>query len=314
MRDIEVVKKAFRYTSAFILQPLMPPFFIPEHKHEKRYKMKLRNYLIAFVLLFTFFTSSAVFAEIIELKNGRALKVEKAWSEGDQIYFIFKGLQAGIPQSKVKRIRSISKDQSAKSDSQINKKIVSNKFRNGSSKDLPAPKIEQSSSASTTSHPKGKAAEQSCDILIDGFCDLKWGVYASSVSGLEKKKTTSGLDEVAEYTRPKDILKIGDARLKSIVYSFWRDRLYTITIWTMDQSNYNALRNRVFEKFGEGRQVQPTSETYLWSNTHTDMMLEYEEKGQLGMLWMRSSNLDRLYKLSILNSHTSYLKWMKTKK
>ena len=82
----------------------------------------------------------------------------------------------------------------------------------------------------------------------------------------------------------------------------------------MDQSNFNALRNRVFEKFGKGRQVQPTSETYLWSNTHTDMMLEYEEKGQLGMLWMRSSDLDRLYKLSILNSHTSYLKWMKTRK
>ena len=35
---IEVVKKTFRYTNVFLLQPLMPPFLIPEHKYGKRYK------------------------------------------------------------------------------------------------------------------------------------------------------------------------------------------------------------------------------------------------------------------------------------
>ena len=34
---IEVVKKTFRYTIVFLLQPLMPPFIFPEHNYEKRY-------------------------------------------------------------------------------------------------------------------------------------------------------------------------------------------------------------------------------------------------------------------------------------
>ena len=36
---IEVVKKTFRYTDVFLLQPLMPPFLISEHKYEIRYKL-----------------------------------------------------------------------------------------------------------------------------------------------------------------------------------------------------------------------------------------------------------------------------------
>ena len=38
MVDIEVVKKTFRFTNVFLLQPLMPLFLISEHKCEKRYK------------------------------------------------------------------------------------------------------------------------------------------------------------------------------------------------------------------------------------------------------------------------------------
>ena len=33
-----VVKKTFRYTLVILLQPLMPPFLIPEHKYGKRLK------------------------------------------------------------------------------------------------------------------------------------------------------------------------------------------------------------------------------------------------------------------------------------
>ena len=114
--------------------------------------MKLQNHFIASIVLFLFFISPPAFAEIIVFKNGKELKVEKAWSEDDQIYFIFKGLQAGIPQNKVKRIKSISKDRDAKSERQNNKKIVSDKFNSNSAKDLPALKIEQSDSISSKSH------------------------------------------------------------------------------------------------------------------------------------------------------------------
>ena len=38
---IVIVKKMFRYTNFFLLQPLMLPFLISEHKYGKRYKYSL---------------------------------------------------------------------------------------------------------------------------------------------------------------------------------------------------------------------------------------------------------------------------------
>ena len=110
------------------------------------------------------------------------------------------------------------------------------------------------------------------------------------------------------------IFKIGDAQLKSIIYSFWRNRLYTVTIWALDYSNYTALREKVFEQFGKSRQADPSQERYLWSSTFTDLMLEYDKNAELGMLWLRSSEMDRNYKLSQMNSHATLLKWMKSRK
>ena len=275
--------------------------------------MKFENTLIIALSLFTLLFSTTVQAETIVLKNGKELKVEKAWSEGGQVNFIFHGMQASLPQSKVKQIKPFPKDADQASDRQKDKMTVSKKTNRKSVKNLPGAQKKNEEPISSKFQPTAMATNPSCELFVDGFCGLKWGVNVSKVYGLEKKKAVSGLDEVIEYTRPKDILKIGDATVKAIVYSFWRKKLYTVTIWTLDHSNYTALRERVFVKFGKGRQVDPTSETYVWSNTHTDIMLEYEEKGQLGMLWLRSNEMDRRYKLSILNRHTSYLRWMKSR-
>ena len=43
-----VVKKTFRYPNAFLLQTLMPPFLISEHKYEKRYKIERIGYQFGF--------------------------------------------------------------------------------------------------------------------------------------------------------------------------------------------------------------------------------------------------------------------------
>ena len=40
---IMVVKKTFHYTNVILLQTLMPPFLISEHKYEKRYNCLLER-------------------------------------------------------------------------------------------------------------------------------------------------------------------------------------------------------------------------------------------------------------------------------
>ena len=231
------------------------------------------------VSILIFFIVTAVHADTVVLKNGRELKVEKTWQEGDQLRVIFHGIKAGIPQSKIMRVESDSDDQ--------------------------VKTIDRKRAVTPT--------KRYCTLEKDGFCDLQWGCRVSSVDGLEKKQAISDLDDVIEYVRPKDLLKIGEATLKSIIYAFWRDQLYTVTIWAEGYSNFTALRDAVFTEFGPGQRNHPDRERYIWSDMLSDMMLEYIQDGQYGMLWLRSKEMDRQCRSSQLKGHASYLKWMKSR-
>ncbi|UCD81054.1 MAG: hypothetical protein JSW26_06400, partial [Desulfobacterales bacterium] len=240
--------------------------------------------------------------------------VERAWQDSDQICFILQGLKVSIPQSKVSRIESDTNhpEKSAASE---------NKFNTGTIESDPQPAVEflpnqikitaeTVSTAQPQSPPPGKALV----LRQDGFSDLKWGARLAAVRGLEKRQTDSGLEDVIEYVRPADVLKLGDAELTTVVYAFWRDQLYTVSIWIQGPANYKALRDAVFKQFGKGMQIESAGEKYLWSDSLTDAMLKYETDDQYGMLWLRSKDLDRKLKLTELSSPTSYLKWMKSRK
>jgi hypothetical protein len=189
-------------------------------------------------------------------------------------------MKASIPQSKVTRIESGSGD----------------------------PK-----NASVPDQQSNIPAKRSLFLHKEGLGDLKWGVRVADVADLEIKQTDSGLKEVLEYVRPQDALKLGDAKLTSVVYAFWRDQLYTVTIWTRGRANYHALRNAAFEQFGNGIRIDRSGESYLWSDGPSDVMLEYSREDQHGMLWMRSKELDRKFKLSQLSGHTSYIRLIKSR-
>ena len=116
-----------------------------------------------------------------------------------------------------------------------------------------------------------------------------------------------------EFVRPHDLLQIGEAELTNIIYSFWHDQLYTVTIWTQNYSNYEALRGAAFERFGEGSRRNEPIERYIWSDRLSDRMLEYVKEGKYGMLWMRSRDLDRKLKLSKYDAPISYIKWLRSR-
>jgi hypothetical protein len=265
------------------------------------------------VVIFLFFLVPAVLADTVVLKNGRELKVEKTWPEGDQLYVIFHGMKAVIPQSKILRIES-DPDDRGKTVAHNNK--AKDDLKNIDSK--PAEDVILGSSENTTqmdlNSSEAVLPTEPCSALRkDGFCDLQWECVVSSVDGLKKKQTNSDLDDVVEYVRPKDFLKIGDAALESVVYAFWRDRLYTVTVWTKGYLNFTALREAVFKEFGPGARNDSTRERYLWSDALSDIMLDYIQDGQFGMLWLRSKEMDRQCRSSQLKGHASYLKWMRSR-
>ena len=259
--------------------------------------MNTRAYIRTAVFVIFICIPSTISADLIILKNGNQLKVEKAWLEDDQVCFIFEELEASIPQKKILQIYTDSEKPVKSAEPENHVSAASTNHR-----------------AQPTDQQEINLAKKSPPLRPDGIGDLKWGTRTTNISGLRKKQTDSGLKDVVEYIRPNDGLKLGEAKLTSIVYAFWRNLLYSVTIWTRGPSNYEALRQKVFDHFGRGRRPDADTERYLWSNGDTDMMLKYTNEDQLGFLWMRGKNIDRKLKLSRLSSHTSFLRWMKSNK
>jgi len=161
--------------------------------------------------------------------------------------------------------------------------------------------------------PHFEKAEDADFGTSNGFRDLPWGSELSDIVDITEIQTDTGLAGVVEYIRPNDVLRVCEAELTSIIYSFWHDQLYTVTIWTQNYSNYEALRSATFERFGEGSRRNESIERYIWSDRLTDRMLEYVKEGEYGMLWMRSRELDRELKLSKYDASISYIKWLRSR-
>lgn len=277
--------------------------------------MNARTYAITTVVVFMILLPLTARADILHLKNGRELKVEKAWQESDQVWFILQGLKVSIPQSKVVRIESGGgvAEKSGTPEYQSPAGIKQNRLQPAN--DVAPNQIKQQPAGSVSAAQyRQRPTDQGLVLRKDGFNDLKWGVRLSGLKGLVQRSIDSGLDDVMEYVRPADVLKLGAAALTAVIYSFWRDQLYTVTIWAQGPANYNALRAAVFKQFGQAAQIEGAGERVLWSEGPTEAMLKYENENQYGLLWMRSADLERKLELAKLNSPTSYLKWMKSRK
>lgn len=125
-----------------------------------------------------------------------------------------------------------------------------------------------------------------------GFRDLSWGANLSNMRGMKQIGTDfsygGGIDL---YVRPKDVLKLGEAKLEIIVYKFWKNKLFGVTIRVANFENYKALRDVIKKKFGNGLRHNPFIESYMWLDPPTRMHLEYNEMVGKGRLAMYSSAL-----------------------
>ena len=270
-------------------------------------KLNLTIAITVLLILSPSFTS----ADTVILKTGETIETRKAWGQGDKIFFDLNGLVLSVDK---KNVQLIKREKLDRNDSSLNpnkKKAVLSKRDNETrrKKVLHNENIQKPSS----SRSSNAYNEVSKPINFNGFRYLQWGQKASSIEGLQKIDSQPDLDGIIEYFRPDDILKIAEAELKSILYSFWYEKLYTVTIWTEGRHNYFALREEVFRQFGKGRKSDKHHERYIWSEEKTDRMLEYIESGEFGLLWLRSKVLDRQLKLSELSGPITYLKSIKSK-
>jgi hypothetical protein len=252
-------------------------------------------------------------ADVVVFKTGKKVDVEKVWREDDQIWIIFHGMRASIPPSKVARIESTSNRDAPKLDHKKEESSHIKRLPRPAPRDMPRQQTKKAPQTILPPQPAKINKDQSL-IFPDGkFSDLRWGTKIYAIKGLEKIQDAEGQDGIVEYRHQNENLKFGQAALSSIHYAFWRDQLYMLTIRTQGGSNYKALRREIFRQFGIGLRTDQAFERYLWTEAPNDMLLQYSKDGEQGLLWLRSSEIDRQYKLSQISGHAYYLKWMKSR-
>lgn len=107
----------------------------------------------------------------------------------------------------------------------------------------------------------------------DGYNDMQWGTDISTLKNMQYVKVEPKKSNVTIYTREGDVLRFGNAILKSIEYGFFDGKLFSVTIKAADLFNYIALKNVVFEKFGQGAEFDQLSERYYWDGSTTRITL-----------------------------------------
>ena len=265
--------------------------------------------LIIISAIYIVLVPPTAFADTIILRTGEIIETKQAWKKDQKVYFYIDELKLSVSVKEVLRIEK--------------KSVKSNTTSHVS--DPPKPPPPEAIERSTKNNYSDKKNHSSETILPStpqkeiqdsrksyGFRDLPWGTELVALTDFVKLETDSGIRDVKEYKRKNDKLTLGRANLQSIVYAFWRDQFFTVTIWAEGEENYHALRDYSINQFGNNYHDDKTSQKYLWSNTLTDVMLKYDENEQIGVLWMRSKKIDRLHKLTKLNVPSSYRKWTKS--
>ena len=104
---------------------------------------------------------------------------------------------------------------------------------------------------------------------VEGFRGIEWGTDIKTLKdmsfGLEIK-LPYGI--IKYYSLKNDKLKIGDAKVLSIDYVFWHDKLFQISIG-VDIINMSALQEVLFAKYGNPRKEWLGCSEYSWISGKT---------------------------------------------
>ena len=249
-------------------------------------------------------------ADLIVLKDGQNIEVEKASEQEGNIFFYLHGLKMRVSKEAVLRV---TKTNNAEPASPAGIKRNTSKDRNWSSR---LARSENAIEIETLPavNPSAKQTKQfRSEIRWSGFRDLRWAIGRSTFGRLIEIESGTGGEEIKEYVRADEDLKMGRARLDSIVYAFWHHKLYAVTIWTTGYNNYRAMRNEVFNRFGIGHRSDRNRERFVWSDPYSVRMLKYDSVAKSGLFWMGSKELNRRHQLSRIKTPSTGLISTETK-
>ncbi|MBU0514391.1 MAG: phage tail tape measure protein [Proteobacteria bacterium] len=118
------------------------------------------------------------------------------------------------------------------------------------------------------------------------------GRTRASASAMERLHICTGTFPIKSYVRPKDSLKIGLARVKSIQYKFAYKRLMAVEIWAYGSSDVQALHRYIKTRFGFGSRMPASLGGGLgWLGYKTTMFLKIKPTGDVAQFVMVSPRI-----------------------
>lgn len=115
------------------------------------------------------------------------------------------------------------------------------------------------------------------------FRGIGWGADISNLEGLAKVHTQNSLDY---YTRKNEVMTIGEAELKSVVYVFYKKRFCGSVLNFQSFVDSEKMKEALFDLYGEG--VKKT-EQYRWDGKDVTITYKYDKtskKGKVSFFYM----------------------------
>lgn len=255
-------------------------------------------------------------ADWVILTSGEKFQTDRTWSEEGRLKFRLNGLVVSVPQSDVAQI--VTPNATAPETpapvvaeaAAAPQASLSRKQRLQSALQLPPPQTTQNGSgikSAPPSHPTESTrtgAKRKVETLDGGptgapaaapfrgvFRNLAWGMRPTSIPGLLHSQTSPAYGGVDEFYHPDEVLQLGAAPIDGIVYGFWQNRLYTITVWADGRPRFEKLRQWVLETYGPGHPSKTGAERQVWYGNGSDRLLEFDKALNTGIFWMRSEKL-----------------------
>lgn len=239
---------------------------------------------------------AAAQADEIVLTSGERFISDKVWEEKGKIRFNMQGLVVSVDEADV---ATIVRDNGPATPSPDHPTSSSTRSRQDAPSDHSStrrPRMAPASAQEPGSRPVQLSAKKSGNhqkIKGIGFDGITWHMRPTDLPGLSKIKTEEIYGGIDQYWLPDGPLTLDDALLDGQVFGFWRNRLYTITMWIDGKHGYEQLKRVLFERYGPGKKSKKNQDRYVWlDDKTTDRLLEFDANRNIGLFWMRSRDLD----------------------
>lgn len=243
-------------------------------------------------------------AATIILRSGEKFSTSRAWKEGSTVKFYLHGIVVGVPEDDVDRIvkdtparpslpQSGGSLPALKTDTLKPPRDISAR-----SKGFPDRSSGQAHDRTPLAQKHLRRTDAGEPAAIDHlpFEGMRWKMRPAALGRLEKIKTEDLYGGIVQYVWQDKPLCWDEVELDGLTFGFWRDRLYSITMWVYGWPRFQLMRRKVFARYGRIRPSRKDRPKYAWIGKQTDALLEFDRKLNTGIFWLRSRTLDQLAK------------------